>query len=167
MIEAVNPSEIPPGGWRWTDPTTGHVMSGKTPEELFSVVRTFFLRNAREIPENLEETILLDMDRAVQADMQAKGLPPYPLVRTGKGPTVVEMTARFLYEAAKWSLTGARVVTQGQYQQRLASCRGCGYWQGESAFGFGRCGKCGCAGLKLWMATSKCPLNPPRWSAVA
>jgi hypothetical protein len=45
------------------------------------------------------------------------------------------------------------------YRDRLALCQSCESYDRIRA----RCSKCGCTGLKLELATEKCPLDPPRW----
>lgn len=166
MIEPANPNEVPPGGWRWLHPETGHTIAAGNCDELLRGVRTFLSNNNFPIQRELGQQILRDLDEAIQEDMHKRGLPPYPLLKTTEKPTITQMARMFAYAAGQWAASGFRHVSQEVYQARLESCEGCYHWQGESAFGYGRCGKCGCSGLKLFMATTRCPLEPPRWSAV-
>lgn len=80
-------------------------------------------------------------------------------------PTLIEMGANFAVALAGWIAAGAPVVTEAQYQARLAVCRGCEFWSESARLGMGKCRhkKCGCTRLKLWLSTQGCPLN--KWSA--
>lgn len=53
----------------------------------------------------------------------------------------------------------------GVVAERRGICLPCEF-NGHRDSGGIRCEKCGCAGLKLELATERCPLDPPRWSAV-
>ncbi len=51
-------------------------------------------------------------------------------------------------------------VPQEEQDRRLAICHACEFWDSAQA----RCSKCGCFGQwKTWLASQKCPLNPPKW----
>jgi len=65
-----------------------------------------------------------------------------------------------------WQKAGRPVVTSEQWDARLAICRGCEYWQEIGTTNVARCKKCGCSSGKLLLATSRCPLNPPKWDSV-
>ena len=166
MIEPATPNEVPPGGWRWTHPETGYLFNGNSFEELLKSVRLFLLNNNYPVPKELGQKVLRSLDETIQEDMHRRGLPPYPLVRTTDKPTVSQMARNFAHAATVWAKSGFQNVSQEVYQNRLDQCQACGFWNGESAFGYGKCGKCGCSGLKLFMATTRCPLEPPRWKAV-
>lgn len=43
--------------------------------------------------------------------------------------------------------------------RRRAICEACEFFDHSQA----RCRKCGCTGLKLDLATERCPLEPPKW----
>lgn len=42
--------------------------------------------------------------------------------------------------------------------ERKATCLGCLNWNPRGYMGLGRCEACGCSGLKVKLAASKCPL---------
>jgi hypothetical protein len=71
-------------------------------------------------------------------------------------PSISEMTKNFGSAMARWAKSGMKTVNETEYNERLSICRKCEYWKEE---GIGRCMKCGCAGIKLWLATEKCPIN--------
>ncbi len=51
-------------------------------------------------------------------------------------------------------------VPQEEEDRRLAICHTCEFWDSAQS----RCSKCGCFGVwKTWLASQKCPLNPPKW----
>lgn len=63
------------------------------------------------------------------------------------------MIGNFAKAITTWARRGFPVVTLDQFHGRLNTCRGCAEWTGLT------CKRCGCSGLKLWLATEKCPLN--------
>lgn len=65
-----------------------------------------------------------------------------------------------------WQKAGRPVVTSEQWNSRLTICRGCEFWQELGNTNIARCKKCGCSSGKLLLATSRCPLNPPKWDSV-
>ncbi len=51
-------------------------------------------------------------------------------------------------------------VPQEEQDRRLAICHACEFWDPAQS----RCSKCGCFGQwKTWLASQRCPLNPPKW----
>jgi hypothetical protein len=96
------------------------------------------------------------------------------VVELATGIPSTEATYPGLFTMAGNALAAAgRVVVavvQGQlvkvapavYYERLEICRGCEF-NGEAPSGV-RCMKCGCGGLKLELATERCPVG--KWEAV-
>ena len=164
MIEPVNPNEVPPGGWRWTHPETGYTMHGNSWTGLLDLARAYLANNNFPIPRDLDQIILRWMDEEIQDKASAMGLPPVHFIQTEEPPTLAQKVRSFTYAMTHWAKSGAPVVTQDQYETRLGICQGCQYWRGSGAFGLGSCGKCGCTGLKLYMATTSCPMQ--KWTAI-
>jgi hypothetical protein len=88
---------------------------------------------------------------------------PVPTFTIPKEPTLAEMTANFTQAVAGWAKAGFKVVEQRVFEDRHAICKACEYWLPDARLGIGKCRKCGCSIYKLWMATSRCPLAPPKW----
>jgi hypothetical protein len=88
---------------------------------------------------------------------------PVPNSAMPKEPTLVEMTANFTKAVGNWAAAGFKIVEKEIFEARHAVCKACEFWQPDARLGTGRCRKCGCSIYKLWMATSKCPLTPPKW----
>lgn len=79
-------------------------------------------------------------------------------------PTLAELAKRFAVAMKSWASSGFKIVTSEQFAERRDICLTCNYWQGDGAnVGTGRCGKCGCSGLKLFAASERCPEDPPKW----
>ena len=80
-------------------------------------------------------------------------------------PTDIKSVAgNFIGSLKKWQTSGRPVVTKADWEFRLKTCRECSWWQEFAKTKIARCKKCGCSSAKLLLATSKCPLNPPKWS---
>ena len=60
---------------------------------------------------------------------------------------------------AKWATAGFPIVSGEGLAERKRICAECEFWNAGAFGGLGRCGKCGCSGVKLRMATSRCPLK--------
>jgi hypothetical protein len=76
------------------------------------------------------------------------------------------VAGNFINAMKSWQQAGRPVVSKTIWNERLAICRGCEWWQEVAKTKIARCKKCGCSSAKLLLGTSKCPLNPPKWDAV-
>ena len=82
-------------------------------------------------------------------------------------PSATELLCDFTRATARWVAQGLPVVSQHTYAQRLATCPACRLpdntptWDESARFGLGRCARCRCTNLKLWAATTRCPVG--RW----
>jgi len=65
---------------------------------------------------------------------------------------------------ASWASAGFTVVNDAQLAERHSICEACPFWEKDAFLGTGRCKKCGCSGVKLKLATSKCPIG--KWDAI-
>lgn len=93
--------------------------------------------------------------------------------QTGHVNKPIESTSSFFGLAknlakslVEWQQAGRPVVNAEQWKNRVSICRGCEYWQEVGETQVARCKKCGCSSGKLLLATSRCPLNPPKWTSV-
>lgn len=81
-------------------------------------------------------------------------------------PTLPQMAKSLGSSVAGWAKAGFAMASIETVDARLAICKACDLWDQTGFGGTGRCSKCGCSTqAKLRMATSSCPLNPPKWSA--
>lgn len=78
-------------------------------------------------------------------------------------PSFIELSGNFAAAMAGWINAGFKIVDRDEYERRAQTCRSCDYWDAFARMGAGRCARCGCSGLKLWLASSACPDTPPRW----
>ena len=78
--------------------------------------------------------------------------------------TLREMASNFASAISEWIANGAPVVSKAQYKERASQCLECEFWDPEAFAGKGKCLRCGCSGVKLYLATSKCPEG--KWEAV-
>lgn len=65
-----------------------------------------------------------------------------------------------------WRKSNRPVVTGHQWNERLRVCRGCSHWIENKSTNMAKCMKCGCSSGKLLLASSNCPLSPPKWKSV-
>ena len=77
----------------------------------------------------------------------------------------MKLALQFTGAMVGWAKSGFRVVRWDTFKARLTACRGdagtprCPMFRPHDVFGMGRCGKCGCTSLKLFLATERCPLD--------
>ena len=62
-----------------------------------------------------------------------------------------------------WKKSGRPVEESNQWNNRISICRSCSHWTENTQTNYAKCTKCGCGSGKLLLASSKCPLNPPKW----
>jgi len=155
----IAPNQVPPGGnYRYVQPETGMEFLGQTPGVVFKKVREH--RIANNIPVRHLEQQVVDQFCAAQPD-RCEDVDP----DSGQ-PTPLEKAKRFALAMGRWAASGFKVADDATYRERVAICEGCQYWRGEgNEPGTGRCGKCGCSGLKLCLATERCPEG--KWEAKA
>jgi len=163
MKEPRRPNEVPPGGWRWTEPITKKLIVGNDFNGLLNGARAFLQNNGMSVPRDLDQVILSWMDDQLQEKAERDGLPPYEFLIDSEKPTLSQRFRSFGHALTEWKNSGYAVVSKEVLADREDQCMSCGWWRGFASIGLGSCGKCGCTGIKLFLATSKCPLNPPRW----
>lgn len=78
--------------------------------------------------------------------------------------TYKDMANNLTNALVEWQKAGRPVVTSEQWNKRLTICRGCEFWSEIMKTKIAKCKKCGCSSGKLLLATSRCPLNPPKWT---
>ena len=83
-----------------------------------------------------------------------------------KPPSLPEQLKTLAEAVKNWTTKdGMKVVPPDVLEFRKNTCSSCEYWDKE-AFGVGRCKVCGCTLAKLYMPSSSCPLNPPKWKTI-
>lgn len=80
-------------------------------------------------------------------------------------PSIVEQAKNLGHAVVDWAKGGFHMVPDDVFWKRIAICRACPWWQEIAGPMIGRCKKCGCSSAKHRLATSRCPLNPPKWEA--
>lgn len=102
--------------------------------------------------------------------LQAKPKEPRPKAEPVKPRKTGLLTKldRAKRELTTWAENGFPVVSKEIRRARLQACKGCHLWSRFGNLGFGEClhPACGCTRAKLALATSRCPMNPPRWDRV-
>lgn len=68
-----------------------------------------------------------------------------------------EPIVSFVKAGAQWAKAGFPIVSGEDLAERKGICAECEFWNADAFGGLGKCGKCGCSGVKLRLATSKCP----------
>jgi hypothetical protein len=79
-------------------------------------------------------------------------------------PPVSEQLKSLATAALEYAKSGFKDCPDKEYQERLAICGGCEFFDKAAFNGAGRCLKCGCSGLKLKLAISSCPIG--KWQSL-
>jgi len=84
-----------------------------------------------------------------------------------KEPTLIDKAASLTKAAYEWTVKDKFSKVQPEvFEQRKSICLACPHWDQEGFNGMGKCKFCGCSVVKLYMPSSRCPLNPPKWDHV-
>jgi len=81
------------------------------------------------------------------------------LVRGAQQPTWPQAIANATREGLTWLRAGLPVSAAGELQHREAICLACRHWNPKAWLGTGGCRRCKCSRAKLFLATTRCPLN--------
>jgi hypothetical protein len=104
------------------------------------------------------------LDAAAEKELKEKF--PTPWLPPPPEPSWAEIAANFTGAMASWAKAGFKVVEREVFEKRHATCLACEHWDPHARAGLGKCKRCFCTRAKLWLATSSCPLKPPKWSRV-
>lgn len=104
-------------------------------------------------------------------DLKAKPKVPRAAVTAPQYPKragLITKLMRAKREVQYWAVNGFRLASPEERRRRNSICQGCELWDPAGNFGLGECRHkaCGCTGAKRALATSRCPLNPPKWDRV-
>jgi len=127
-------------------------------EHAVVVVREAYFASKKTPPKNLEYAIMDQICKRLESDPHSDRCFDYT------PPTKTELLTRAGNAIKNFVNNGFKLVTADQLLDRRAVCEECSLWNGEGSFGMGRCGSCGCTGLKLHVASEKCPLN--KWEDI-
>lgn len=144
----LSPDVVPPGGWVFKDPNTEFVIKHHNIEALFRMALQHRAANSMELSNELFiETVCQSTRNAACSD----GTPPNLLVQAGN----------FVKEMAVWAASGFGNASDEVLAERRQTCESCEHWGGIRGGSLlkGRCRLCGCTGIKLALATSKCPAS--------
>ena len=157
MQAITDTSMVPPGGWIYLD-EDGNKFRGTTLEHAVVVVREAYFASKKTPPKNLEYVIMDQICKRLESDPHSDRCFDFT------PPTKTELLTRAGNAIKNFVNNGFKMVTAEQLLDRRAVCEECSLWNGEGSFGMGRCGSCGCSGLKLHVAGEKCPLN--KWEEI-
>ena len=148
---------VPPGGWTYID-EDGNKFRGTTLAYTVDAIRQSYFASKKTPPKNLEYAIMDQICKRLESDPHSDRCFDYT------PPTKTELLTRAGNAIKNFVNNGFKLVTADQLLDRRAVCEECSLWNGEGSFGMGRCGSCGCTGLKLHVASEKCPLN--KWEDI-
>ena len=79
-------------------------------------------------------------------------------------PNIIEKAKNLTGAMANWaSKDGFSGVSREQFSYRKNICSVCPNWDQSAYANIGKCRICGCSIAKLYIPSSICPDNPPRW----
>lgn len=143
---------VPPGGWWYEHPESKHVIRSVSRDKLLIDIKNYCAANNYPIQPNLSQLVI---DQICERNPQ--------FCRDTEPPSKLDRLRSFAQAMVGWMAQGFAVVPSAVLEERRGICETCLWWSGESSFGYGRCGKCGCTGLKLFLPKEKCPID--KWKA--
>jgi hypothetical protein len=157
-MQAISDSSMtPPGGWRYTD-EDGVEFRDTTLQRTVEAIRQSYFASKKTPPKDLHILVMDQICKSLNPTDAAIRCFDY------SPPTKAELLIRAGAALKNFTMSGFKLVTEEQLLSRREICEGCSLWNGEASFGMGRCGSCGCTGLKLQVASEKCPLN--KWEDI-
>lgn len=155
-IVPVHPNNPPRNGrgyWIYVDPETGQEFKHPYFDQLRSMASKHRLAN--NLPIGVEWRAQFEENVCKNTpDVECYDTTPPPK------PTLSDLVKSAFSATVKWAKDGFRVVSDEKLIERRTICEGCDFWAGDGAyFGLGKCAKCGCSGLKLFLPTEKCPIR--------
>ena len=83
-----------------------------------------------------------------------------------KEPTLTDKAKNLGTAMVNWAHDGFSRVGPEVFEQRKSICILCPSWDKGGFGGLGKCNLCGCSVGKLYIPSSVCPHNPPKWTKV-
>lgn len=160
-VSPKNRGVVPPGGFcRYRDPDTNLLIQHPYYDRLKGLALAHRRDKGLTIPHNWDEWF---DERFCDSTPAACDDVPNAPDETDTG--WLGLASRFTGAMVRWAREGFPVVDYDTFKDRHRICAGdettprCPEFRSWRAFGLGRCGKCGCASVKLKLATEKCPLG--------
>jgi len=154
MLVIKNPTKVPPGGyWRYKDKDTGASLSHPYLQTLQQQVIKHRAANKLEFdPVEFIQNLCDNTGSFLCAEGNEKQLTP------------MQQVLGFTKSMATWMIKGMERASPEVLEMRVKQCYSCKHWGGAQGGSLisGRCGLCGCRGVKLALATSSCPAG--RWA---
>lgn len=78
---------------------------------------------------------------------------------TFRDPSLLEKVSNIGGAIRRIIRDGLKFVPEHVETSRRLICLSCFFWKEQGAFGLGSCAKCGCCGIKINLATERCPVG--------
>lgn len=152
MLTILQPDHVPPGGWAFRDPRTDFLIKHNNLENLFNLATRH--RMANNLTISIEE-----FTQVVCASTQGGGCSEGTAL-----PGLMVQAQNLVSDMVQWAKSGFAMAPDDLLAERVAVCETCEHWGGRRGDSLvkGRCRLCGCNGIKLALATSKCPAS--KWA---
>lgn len=83
-------------------------------------------------------------------------------------PNLIEKAKNLTGAMVNWATQdGLKTVHPDMFAARKEICSTCEFWDKDGFSGRGQCKKCGCSVGKLYIPSSRCPLDPPKWNSIS
>lgn len=153
MRKILNTSDVPPGGYFfYRDPESGILLQHPYYFELKKRAKAHRIINDYPVGTNWND----DFDTNVAENTPTATSVDY------KPPTLLEKMSMVSQSLYRFAVSGMKVVTDAVWQQRKDICEACAFYGGDNGVLRIACKKCGCAGVKLHLASERCPIS--KWS---
>lgn len=162
------PGSVPPGGyWRFRDPDLPDAPPIAHPYYTQVKARAHAQRVAANLPIPIQWDDWFDMQVCQGTPQGCFEVPATPA--EPEESSWLKLAAQFTFAMVAWAKQGFPITPWEVYRARHETCAGssttprCQRFSYFTGTGLAKCGACGCSMLKLYLRTSKCPLN--KWKA--
>lgn len=151
-----NAAGAPGGTWLWKCPETNLLVKHTNIQGLRKAVLAYLRANNFPVSSQFEESFEQNICEQL----------PGACIDWSPPSVVDKMTSA---GKALWQIVrrgNKLVVTEEVLAYRRQQCEQCNFYGGSTSPIKVACKKCGCSGLKLWLQSSRCPHENPRWLPV-
>lgn len=89
-------------------------------------------------------------------------------MEANKEPNLIDKAKSLGGAVTNWATKdGFAKVSEQQFQMRKSLCVACPHWDATAFGNTGKCTKCGCSVMKLYIPSARCPDSPPKWDVIS
>jgi hypothetical protein len=125
LLAVLNQSKVPPGGWSWTDPSSGVRLAYFSHRDLVRAVEAYMVANHIPLVEGWRALLDDEICRQNKIESSHCGQPVRPPTLPADRKLTITDILNFLRTIREWSAKGFEFVSSEEAARRAAICAGC------------------------------------------